>query len=437
MKQPIISVLLIFSTITLFAQEFEVREFKAVPNDMAARRYEKRTVNDEPSALIKITTNIKGMQFESNVGIVEVEHKGDGYWLYVVPRERRIRLMSIGFISLEVDMPEPAQPLMVYHLVVAPKGVYHTSDLVRVTFRMNQSNVYVQSGESAPVLSSSNNAVFNVPKGERTFRFIKDGFFEEEKTINAEKEEVIEITLKQGDSSTKLALSGHIIVTSEPSGAEIYLNEQRVGSTNYQNRHLAGKYTLRLQHPNYYEHVEQFELKEGTTVEIPIVNLKPRFGYWQVNSTPSGADVLLNGRSIGLTPIKKQVIQSGFHEVTLRKTNYHEHKESLKISDGDDKNLNIALNEAFGDLQITSEPSDARVFIDNKEVGKTPYRNPQMPSGTYSIRITKELYADANEVITIVDEKKTEIYIALTKNYGTLKINSQGSQISIINRCIK
>lgn len=436
MKHLLIILLAAFSFQTLSAQEFDIREFKAEPSDLAARRNQMLTVNGEPCALIKVTTNIKGMQFDSNIGIVDVTHQTDGYWVYIAPRERRVKLMADGFISLDVDMPEPARSHIVYQLVVAPKGVYHTSDLVRVTFRVNQSNVYVQSGESAPVLSLSNNAVFNVPKGERTFRFIKDGFFEEVKTISIEKEEVVDITLKAGASSTKLALSGHIIVTSEPSGAEVYLNEQRVGSTNYQNRHLAGKYTLRLQLPNYYEHVEQFELKEGATVEIPRVNLKPRFGYWQVTSTPSGADVLLNGRIVGVTPIKKQVIQSGFHEVTVRKTNYHEHKETFRLSDGDEKTLNIKLKGAFGDLQITSEPPDARVFIDNKEVGKTPYRNPQMPSGTYSIRITKELYADANEVITVTDEKKTERYIALTKNYGTLKISSQGSQISINGKTV-
>ncbi|MDD3568458.1 MAG: PEGA domain-containing protein [Bacteroidales bacterium] len=436
MKHLLIILLAAFSFQSLSAQEFDIREFKAEPSDLAARRNQMLTVNGEPCALIKVTTNIKGMQFDSNIGIVDVTHQTDGYWVYIAPRERRVKLMADGFISLDVDMPEPAKSLSVYHLVVAPKGVYHTSDLVRLTFRMNQSNVYVQSGESAPVLSLSNNAVFNVPKGERTFRFIKDGFFEEVKTLNIEKEEVIDITLRAGASSTKLALSGHIIVTSEPSGAEVYLNEQRVGSTNYQNRHLAGKYTLRLQHPNYYEHVEQFELKEGATVEIPKVNLKPRFGYWQVTSNPSGAEVLLNGRSVGVTPIKKQVIQSGFHEVAVRKTNYHEHKETFKLSDGDEKTLNIKLNGAFGDLQITSEPSDARVFIDNKEVGKTPYRNPEMPSGTYNLRVSKELFADANEVITIVDGKKSERYIALTKNYGTLKISSQGSQISINGKTV-
>lgn len=436
MKSLFTLLVILFSFQILSAQEFEVREFKADPSDLTARTQQERTVNDEPCALVKVNTNIKGMQFESNIGIVNVVHQADGYWLYIAPKERIIKIMAGGFFSLEVNMPEPAVALRVYNLVVAQKFGGQISDLVKVTFRMNQSSVYVQSNESAPVLSSGSNAVFNLPKGVRTFRFIKDGFFEEEETVNIQEEEIIDITLKPGAASTKLTLSGHVIITSDPPGAEVYLNEQRVGSTSYQNRHLAGNYTLRIQLPNYYDHVEQFELKEGATIEIPRVNLKSRFGYWQVNSTPEGAEVFLSGRSIGVAPIKKQVIASGLYEVTVRRTNYHEHKETFRINDGDIKTLNIVLKEAFGDLEIISEPSDAKVFIDNKEVGKTRYRNSQMPSGTYSVRIVKELYADANETLTVVDGKKTEKFISLTKSYGTLKINALGSEISVNGKSV-
>ena len=63
----------------LFAQEFDIRSFAANPTDLAARRYEQTTVNDEPAALIKIVTNIEGMIFDSNIGIVDVERREAEY----------------------------------------------------------------------------------------------------------------------------------------------------------------------------------------------------------------------------------------------------------------------------------------------------------------------------------------------------------------------
>jgi len=90
MREVITFSLLILISFCLSAQEFDVREFKAVPNDISARRYEKKTVNDESAAIIKIVTNIPGMQFETGLGIVDFERKDDGYWVWVPPRERRI-----------------------------------------------------------------------------------------------------------------------------------------------------------------------------------------------------------------------------------------------------------------------------------------------------------------------------------------------------------
>jgi hypothetical protein len=431
MKYFILNTLLVLFSVSLFAQEFDIREFKADPNDMAARRFEKLDVNGNVSALIKITTNIKGMQFDSNSGIVDIVHQPDGYWVYVVPDERRIKLMAKDYISLDVDFPEPAKSLSVYHLVVATKGVYHTSDLVRLTFRMNQSNVYVQSGESAPILSLGSSAVFNVPKGERKFRFVKDGFAEEEVTLNVEEEVVKDITLRVGKPFTNLEASSNIIVESDPSGADVYLNDQKVGVTPYNRKNIAGKYTLRIEHPMYYEHIEQFELKEGVNQNLPKVILKPRFGYLNATSIPTGSEVLLNNKSIGTTPLRQEKISSGFHEVIIRKSNYHDYRESFSINDGDTKDISATLMEAFGSMIITSEPNGAKVFIDGREVGVTPYRNTQLASGRYNIVISKDLYTDSREVITISDGQEVSKFYALTQNYGILRISAADAEIFI------
>ncbi|MCA1751385.1 MAG: hypothetical protein LC670_06260, partial [Flavobacteriales bacterium] len=68
LKQPTLTfLLLLLLATTLSAQEFDIRSFEAIPNDLSARKEVRRTVNDEPCALIKVVTNIKGMQFQSNI----------------------------------------------------------------------------------------------------------------------------------------------------------------------------------------------------------------------------------------------------------------------------------------------------------------------------------------------------------------------------------
>jgi len=431
-KAILTGTLLVFLAILLPAQEFDVREFKADPQDLAARRFEKRTVNDDPSAIIKILTNIKGLKFESPMGIVDVEMKEEGYWLWVGPRERSIRLMADGYLPLDVPLPEPARPLMVYQLIVSTKGLAPAlTNLAKVTFRVNENNVFIRLGESAPVETTTRAPFYNVPKGSHTFRFFKQGFQEKELTLVVEDDMIIDVELVPGVSTTRLALSGWIIIESEPPGADVFLNEQRVGVTPYQRSHIAGKYSVMLQYPLYQDHVQTFELNEGATLNMPLIRLLPRFGNWQVRSNPPGAEVFLNGKLEGVTPLSKAAIGSGRHEMVLRLPLFHEYKESIEIKDGEEKSYDVDLKPAFGELVINSEPQGAKVFIDGREVGSTPFVNSRQPSGSFSIRVEKELYADGRDQAEVKDGEKTERFISLTQNFGNLQINADNSDIFI------
>jgi hypothetical protein len=435
MKHISTSIILIFLFLGLSAQEFDVRSFRPDQADRAAQRFEKRTVNDEPAALVKILTNIRGMQFDSNQGIVDVEHKEEGYWVYVAPRERRIRLLATGFIPLDVDMPEPARSSVVYLMTLASTGLGFTeTDLVTLNFRFNEPNVYIRRETLAPVEAPGSSASLRLTRGRHSFRFSKEGFLDQELTLDVQDDQDVQVTLERGQSATTIALRGWVTIESNPSGADVYLNDQRVGVTPYQQMHVPGSYNLTLRYQLYLDHSESFTMAQGQTINLPAVNMVPRFGYWQVTSDPAGAEVLLNGQSQGTTPLARAQIASAMHQVTIRYPLHHDHEESFLITDGDEKQLNVTLRPAFGNLTINSEPQGAKVFIGGREVGTTPYRNPQQPSGTYNLRLEKELYADFRGEVTIIDGRPMERNIPMIPNYGTLNVTAEQAGIFLNGR---
>ena len=418
-----------------FAQEFEVRSFEADPTDLAARRYERRTVNDEPAALIKVITNIEGMRFDSNLGIVDIDRRDGEYWVYVAPRERRVRLLAENYLAKDLEMPEPAEPSQVYTMIVATKGLLAPpADLTRVTFRMNEENVLISSGERAPVSSAGRNAVYNLPKGEHRFRFIKDGFEEQTLTIEVEQEEVIDIELEPGSTTTDLSLPGYIVVETDPPGAEIYLNEQRVGTTPYQGRQLAGSYELKLTHPLYHEYATEFALEEGATVNLTNIEMQSSFGYWQLTTSPDSAEVFLDGQMVGTSPLPRGEISSGGHELRISKPLYHDHVETFTIDDGEEKTLSVEMEAAHGHLIINSDPQGADVFINDRHVGTTPYENPRKPSGRYNLRLAKDMYSESREQVTVEDEEQTSRFIPMSRNYGALEVHAEGADIYLDGR---
>ncbi len=429
MKLLLTSLLLTF-TLAVSSQEFDIRSFAPDRADLRARVDGRTSVNGDACALIDVVSNIKGMQFESNIGIVEVKHRDDGYDVYVAPLERSIKLLATGYLSKEINLPEPAQAHTVYKLVVATKGAsVAQSDLVRITFRINESEVYIRSGDKAPVMATGRNAMYNLPKGKQRFTFSKAGFEDKTLDLDISKDEVMDVQLQPGSTETAMELKGFIIVTSEPSGAEVFLNGQQVGITPYQGRQLPGAYTLALRMHLYHEHSEQFSLSPGGTTELPAIALKAQFGTLHVMTEPAGADVLLDGKSIGTTPISAYQLGSGSHNLELRAAIHHPLQQRLDIKDGEEKRLSLALKPAYGSLHIDSDPPGATVYLDNQEAGSTPYREERQASGSYQLRLESELHSSTRATLTVEDEKRSEHFFALTKNYGTLRIESEGADI--------
>ncbi len=430
-KFPLFLLVLVFFGPSLQSQDFEARNFRRDNQDVAARMFPRMTVNNEPAALLKVNTAIPGLRVQPNLEMVgNIVPKEEGYWVYLVPGERTVRFMADGFNPLEFSFPQPVEGSVVYVLTLARIGMAAPGEeLLRVTFNFNQSEVYTSVNNSAPVVSLGAAAEFRVKRGQHTFRFIKEGFREQVVTLNVEADTRQDITLEAGQIATLLKKPGFLLVDSDPKPTDVFLNEQKVGTTPYQGQLLAGSYTLMLRRNLYYDEVRTFEVNEGATLDLQKIALRPRFGYYKVTSTPPGADVYLDNKLIGKTPVNRIEISSGQHQLRLQYPLYHSHEETFEIKDGDDRNFNITMKQAFGELVIESQPTGAAVYIDGTATGVTPFRNAQMPSGSYNIRLVKDLYSEAYEEVTVSDGQKTEKFIPLTMNFGTLKVVSPGAEI--------
>lgn len=101
---------------------------------------------------------------------------------------------------------------------------------------------------------------------------------------------------------------------------------------------------------------------------------------------------------------------------------------------------------SFGLLSVTSDPSDAQVFIEEKngsttEIGSTPIISYKLKTGEYKLRVSKKGYNEVRDAIYILPNKEGEPPTIKKRNYqlikkilyGSLRIDSepQGARISI------
>ncbi len=115
-------------------------------------------------------------------------------------------------------------------------------------------------------------------------------------------------------------------------------------------------------------------------------------GILEIESTPSGAEVLVDGIVAGNTPFVSRVPE-GEHVVVLREGDRNVWQQRLKVESGKEYPFSVALNGGESLLAVESDPPGARILVDGVEKGTTPSKL-QLPPGKHQVRIRLKRHKD-------------------------------------------
>jgi len=87
--------------------------------------------------------------------------------------------------------------------------------------------------------------------------------------------------------------------------------------------------------------------KEPTTRQttIPTTASVPKVGWITIVSTPSGASVSLDGKTVGVTPITGTEVSAGSHSLRITKEGYEPYEKSVTVSSGEQSAVDATLTE--------------------------------------------------------------------------------------------
>ena len=432
MKNNKIFVLIFFLLFTnLNAAEFTIKSFKHIPNDISARRYAKKDINNNYCAIIKIRTDIDGLKFFS-AQLEDISMKEGEYLLYVQEGTKYLEIYKNGFVKKVYNIPQRIKSSNVYSMILTAEGQYSRADanLIELVFKFNVDNVFIKRMGLAPTEANGKTAVLNLPSGNYNFKFSKEGYKDSEKTINLNKNETINISLEEGKSETKYKLPGIVTINSDPAGADIFINDEKKGKTPFNQQMLAGKYKMTIRKKLYYSITKEFTLNEKKTKQLPTIKLKDKSAYLTIKATPENSNIYIDEKPKG-NYVNELRLESGNYKIKIEKNLYHSQEEDIFLKIDENKTMNFQLIPTFGSLKINSEPNGARLFIDNKYEGKTSFTQDTVISGSYEIRVEKDLYYSTEEEIVVKDAELTTKTIIMSKNYGTLNVSAEESDIYI------
>jgi len=216
--------------------------------------------------------------------------------------------------------------------------------------------------------------------------------------------------------------TGWIVISSKPSGATVYINDEFVGNTPLTNYKQAyGTYTYRLEHPNYHSSTGTVELNSGKTERT--VELKPAFGAIAITSNVSWAKVLLDGKTTNkVTPCTLEEVPSGQHNVQVQKDKYSPRQQNVTVEDGQTAQLSVSLDARFAEISINSL-NGAQIYCNGESKGTTRYTEDMM-EGYYDIEARLAHHKPATKQIQVVAGQSQEITLNPTPIYGSLDVTS-------------
>ena len=159
------------------------------------------------------------------------------------------------------------------------------------------------------------------------------------------------LELKTGDSQDQKllleALAKGLYVSTRPAGADIFINgDKQAGQTPDTLPLAAGSYNLVLRLPGYEPYVGQIQVKDNVQTALDL-ELKPRAGHvaWaQVDTTPAGAEILVDGIPTGQFSPARVQIPSGTHTIGLRLKGYEFTRRGIEASEGGTVNVSATLH---------------------------------------------------------------------------------------------
>ena len=110
----------------------------------------------------------------------------------------------------------------------------------------------------------------------------------------------------------------------------------------------------------------------------------PKVGVAMLESLPSGSQVLVDGRVMGLTPLTA-TLPTGTHRVDFKYRGKARTIDIVVTQGGRTSELIDWSAKTIGRLVVTTEPAGAHVLVDNVSRGVTPLTLDDVPLGVHAV----------------------------------------------------
>lgn len=427
--------LLILFALPTMAQKLEMRvaSFEQDQFDGAAKgEYRKLDGSGDPYAIVKVTSDKPGddlSQLMFDFGSMNHEdvpgHDGadSERWLYVQKNAKTVTILRNGYTSimredlqtsllsgavykLALSLEAPVTKFRVLQFAISPVG-----EVASIMVKASGEEEYTDWG----VVRNDGTLDKLLPEGTYQYKINSNWYLPTEGMI----------TLLPSNDTFKEAVTlrpnfGLLEITcgKDMEGATVKVDNEIIGNLPIKTGRrwkVGNDYNLEITNGELYKPFSTtFAIKNGETTTVD-ASLQANFKEITI-MVDNDAELYIDGKNVGNGPWTGR-LKNGLHKVEAKRQNHRPSEATLNVDEDTPTNYSMTPPKPItGSLYISSNPSEAEIFIDGKSFGRTPKFIEDVLIGEHIVTLKKEGYAVMTKHLFIREGEKEDILAALT--YG-------------------
>ena len=392
--------------------------FKLLDSDLTANTAGtmEQDQNGEVAALIKVVTTQTGFSFDCGaMGIVKTLQKPSEIWVYVPHGVKKMTIAhpQLGLLR-DYYFPIPIESARTYELVLVSGTmqtiVKQTSRSQYLVLKVNPSNAIVELDNE--ILPTSNGIAQ---------KFVKLGTYEYR--VQAPDYHTAAGKVEVNDPNNKKVVDinldpafGWVEIPShqEYNGAQVFIDNALAGTIPMKSKNLAsGEHSVKIVKELYNPYSQTVKVRDNETTQIT-PNLSANFSEVTI-TVDNDADIYINDEKKG-TGSWTGKLASGIYQMEAKKESYRSTSRSVEVLPRGSQNIKLtAPTPICGEVNITSTPAMAEVYIDGKKKGETPLYLPNVLIGKHQIVLKQTGYGNYETICEISNNSSNLIEATLTK----------------------
>ena len=310
-----------------FSQGFKVMEFKQNINDGSAFHAPMDEAG-HPCGLIKVRCDNGDLKFKGDI-IGDIENKTNEYWVYMAQGSKQLSILHPNFLPLPINFDEYGIGEVISkatYILTLKEQKYNKDKCGFVaTITPETAALYI---DDVFLENFSGNGLYQLylPKGDHICRIEQKGYRPNVQVVATGKAtQSLDIKLE--------SVMSELEVKCKTGTAEIYVDGELKGNGTWKGYVFAGEHQIVAKQQNFETASQTISIGEKEERTFVFPELKRSMGKLKIVTNPSGINVIVDGKSVGVSPCTIEV-ESGKHYVSCKSYGIEQTRSELEVNTG-------------------------------------------------------------------------------------------------------